>query len=110
MTLPEISLGEMRIANVRAELDRDMPCRFRLRVFWECPDSTAKSRFAGVPEQHWPGDSTLMFTYEIVTEFWSRLDVPARRKWIRSKIREALLHELDEWLEIDGEKFPSPHR
>lgn len=99
-TLPRVSLGQMRIAGVEVLL-REMPREASIEVLVQ---------LRGVVDSRGSGQVTeVRLSDTMPLRAWASLGEQSRRSFIRRVVMHALTHEVDEWLEIDGERGPDPH-
>jgi hypothetical protein len=96
--LPEVTLGSMRIENIGVRLGRmaDRP-GIEIRVVADARDLDRART------------SPLIFREYFAEELWSQLDEKARAQSIRRVVLDALTHEVDEWLRVDGKLVTNAH-
>jgi hypothetical protein len=98
MKLPEVTLGSMRISAIGVDL-RQMASRpgIEVRVDMRVLDRGGESV------------QPLRFSETFAEELWSQLDEKTRAQFIRRVVLDALTHEVDEWLRVDGKLVTNAH-
>lgn len=98
--MPKVSLGDFRIGRVQA-LVRENPYHPLIEV---CVV------LEGLRDRAAPKQATTGTLLEQVPMYaWEQMTAKDRHTIIRGAVRRALEHEIDEWMEVDGERFTDPH-
>lgn len=98
MKLPKVSTSEMCIGGIMVHVCEIPRAKVQVRV-----------KLCGVADAVSGGltDSTAIEVFP--AEFWAQMDERSRATFVRCVVATALMHELDEWLRIDGELVNKPH-